>query len=41
MVDLSGRPSAQVSLGFRREMIGEIATENLTHFFRSLATAGG
>jgi imidazoleglycerol phosphate dehydratase HisB len=40
VVDLSGRPWPEVSLGFRREMIGEIATENLTHFFRSLAIAG-
>ncbi len=40
VVDLSGRPWPEVSLGFRRETIGEIATENLTHFFQSLATAG-
>ena len=40
VVDLSGRPWPEVSLGFRREMIGEIATENLTHFFQSLAIAG-
>ena len=40
VVDLSGRPWPEVSLGFRRERIGEIATENLTHFFRSLAIAG-
>ena len=38
VVDLSGRPSAQVELGFRRERIGEIATENLAHVFVSLAT---
>lgn len=38
VVDLSGRPSAHVATGFRRETIGEIATENLTHFFVSLAT---
>ena len=31
-------PSADVDLGFRRERIGDIATENLTHFFVSLAT---
>ena len=37
VVDFSGRPSAHVDLGFRRERIGEIATENLTHFFVSLA----
>ncbi|WP_418158367.1 imidazoleglycerol-phosphate dehydratase HisB [Benzoatithermus flavus] len=38
VVDFSGRPSAHVDIGFRRERIGEIATENLTHFFVSLAT---
>ena len=40
VVDLSGRPWPEVRLGFRRETIGEIATENLTHFFQSLAIAG-
>ena len=40
VVDFSGRPSAHVDLGFRRERIGDIATENLTHVFVSLATAG-
>jgi imidazoleglycerol-phosphate dehydratase len=39
VVDLSGRPFAAVDLGFRRDMIGDTATENLTHFFRSLAVA--
>ena len=38
VVDFSGRPSAHVDLGFRRERIGDIATENLTHVFVSLAT---
>ncbi|MBO6512770.1 MAG: imidazoleglycerol-phosphate dehydratase HisB [Phycisphaerales bacterium] len=37
VVDLSGRPSAIVELGFTREMIGSVATENITHFFESLA----
>lgn len=37
VVDLSGRPSAHVDIGFRRERIGDIATENLSHFFASLA----
>ena len=37
VVDLSGRPWPEINLGFRREMLGEIATENLTHFFQSLA----
>jgi imidazoleglycerol-phosphate dehydratase len=38
-VDLSGRPFADVSLGLRRERIGDVATENLEHFLRSLAMA--
>jgi imidazoleglycerol-phosphate dehydratase len=38
VVDFSGRPSAHVAMGFRRERIGDIATENLAHFFVSLAT---
>lgn len=40
VVDLSGRPSASVDLGLRREMLGTVATENLTHFFASVATSG-
>ena len=39
VIDLSGRPFADVHLGFTRERIGEVATENLTHFFVSLAAA--
>lgn len=39
VIDFSGRPCAHVDMGFRRERIGQIATENLTHFFRSLAVA--
>jgi imidazoleglycerol-phosphate dehydratase len=38
VVDLSGRPSAHVALGLRRERIGDIATENIGHVFVSLAT---
>ncbi len=38
VIDLSGRPCPVIDLGLRREMIGTIATENLTHFFVSLAT---
>jgi imidazoleglycerol-phosphate dehydratase len=38
VVDFSGRPSAHVATDFRRERIGDIATENLAHFFVSLAT---
>lgn len=39
VVDLSGRPSPVVDLGLKREMLGQVATENLTHFFTSLATS--
>lgn len=39
VVDLSGRPFASVDLGFRRDTIADTATENITHFFRSLAVA--
>jgi imidazoleglycerol-phosphate dehydratase len=37
VVDLSGRPFARVGILFQREVIGDVATENLTHFFQSLA----
>lgn len=40
VIDLSGRPYPKISLGFVRETLGTIATENLTHFFQSLAIAG-
>ncbi len=40
VVDLSGRPWPAIDLGFRRERLGDIATENLTHFMTSLAMAG-
>lgn len=40
VVDLSGRPWPVIDLNFNREMIGQIATENLTHFFQSLAMNG-
>jgi imidazoleglycerol-phosphate dehydratase len=40
VVDLSGRPWPQVALGFTRPSLGAVATENLTHFFNSLAIAG-
>ncbi len=38
-VDLSGRPASVVDLGLRRERIGTMATENITHVFHSLAIA--
>jgi imidazoleglycerol-phosphate dehydratase len=40
VVDLSGRPCAVIQLGLRREMLGELACENVAHFFASLATTG-
>ncbi len=36
--DLSGRPGAWIDLPFRRAELGSVSTENLIHFFRSLAT---
>lgn len=39
VVDVSSRPGAFIALGLKREMLGTIATENLTHFFNSFATA--
>ena len=36
-VDLSGRPASVVNLGLRRERLGDVSCENLTHFFESLA----
>lgn len=38
VIDLSGRPFASVNIPFVRESLGDIATENITHFFQSLAT---
>ncbi|MDF1810422.1 MAG: imidazoleglycerol-phosphate dehydratase HisB [Phycisphaerales bacterium] len=38
VIDFSGRAYAEVELGFEREMLGLVATENVTHFFESLAT---
>ncbi len=37
VLDFSGRPFSSVKLGFVREMIGQVATENITHFFESIA----
>ncbi|GDX79109.1 imidazoleglycerol-phosphate dehydratase [Deltaproteobacteria bacterium] len=39
VIDLSGRPWAEVDLGLRREQIGTVACENLGHALRSLAMA--
>jgi imidazoleglycerol phosphate dehydratase HisB len=40
VVDLSGRPWAEVHLALHRASIGDLACENIAHFFRSLATTG-
>jgi imidazoleglycerol phosphate dehydratase HisB len=37
VVDLSGRPVSRVELGLKRDQIGSVASENLEHFFHSLA----
>jgi len=39
VVDLSGRPWPAIDLGLKRERIGTIATESLTHVLQSLAMA--
>ena len=39
VVDLSGRPFADVALDLTREAIGGLACENVGHFLRSFATA--
>ena len=39
VVDLSGRPYAYVDLGLKRERLGTLACENITHVFTSLAVA--
>lgn len=38
VVDLSGRPFSDVSLGLERETIGELSCENIPHVLRSFAT---
>jgi len=40
VVDLSGRPCPVIELGLVREMLGDVACENVTHFLESLATSG-
>ncbi len=39
VVDLSGRPWAEVELGLRGENIGSLACENISHVLSSFATA--
>jgi len=40
VVDLSGRPWPEIHLPFVRPTVGDVATENLIHFFRSFAVEG-
>lgn len=40
VVDLSGRPYPCIALGLRRERLGELACENITHVLQSFAVAG-
>ncbi|MGH8915247.1 MAG: imidazoleglycerol-phosphate dehydratase HisB [Acidimicrobiia bacterium] len=40
VVDLSGRPWPEISIDFTRDTVGEVATENIVHFLRSLAMEG-
>lgn len=39
VVDLSGRPFAVVDLGLETAMVGDLAFENVSHFFQSLASS--
>lgn len=39
-IDLSGRPFADVQLGLRRESLGALAAENVSHVLRSFAVGG-
>jgi imidazoleglycerol-phosphate dehydratase len=41
VVDVSGRPFCDASLQLQREMIGDLASENLGHFLASFATSAG
>ncbi len=40
VLDLSGRAWAEIAIRFDRPTIGELATENIVHFLRSLAVEG-
>ena len=41
VVDISGRPHAEVDLGLKREKIGELSCEMIPHIFQSFAQTGG
>jgi len=40
VIDLSGRPWPEIAVDFSRDMVGEVATENIVHFLRSFAVEG-
>src|SRR5690554_852814 len=41
VVDISGRPFADINLGLKREMLGSLSCEMIPHVFQSFAQAGG
>jgi len=41
VVDISGRGNASVNLNLKREKVGDVSAEMLTHFFISFATSAG
>ena len=40
VIDLSGRPWPEIAVNFSRDMVGDVATENIVHFLRSFAVEG-
>ncbi|KAJ3079825.1 imidazoleglycerol-phosphate dehydratase, partial [Quaeritorhiza haematococci] len=41
VVDISGRPFADVNMGLKREKIGDLSTEMIPHVFQSFASTAG
>jgi imidazoleglycerol-phosphate dehydratase len=41
VVDISGRPFADINLDLKREKIGELSTEMIPHVLQSFAGAAG
>lgn len=41
VVDISGRPSAHIDIGLKREMLGTLSTEMIPHVFESFACNAG
>lgn len=39
-LDLGGRPYAGIDLGFERDLLGQLPTENISHFLEAFAQAG-